>query len=83
MLTHRRDVIADALRRHAPDIPVVVVTRTDTKAMAEVVAAAAALAEPGDTVLLAPGCASWDMYDSYAQRGDQFAQEVQRLIEAQ
>lgn len=83
LLGRDREVIAAALRRHAPDIPVVVVSRTDTKAMAEVVAAAAALAEPGDTVLLAPGCASWDMYVSYAQRGDLFAQEVQRLAEAQ
>ncbi|NNF11222.1 MAG: UDP-N-acetylmuramoyl-L-alanine--D-glutamate ligase [Acidimicrobiia bacterium] len=41
--------------------------------MEEAVAMAGRVAVPGDTVLLAPGCASFDMFDSYAARGDSFA----------
>jgi UDP-N-acetylmuramoylalanine--D-glutamate ligase len=71
-----REQVAAALARHAPDVPVVTVTRTDDGAMAEVVRAAAALARPGDTVLLAPAAASKDMFTSYAHRGDAFAEAV-------
>jgi UDP-N-acetylmuramoylalanine--D-glutamate ligase len=74
-----RGLIGAALARHAPDVPVVEVSRTDTGAMTEVVARARELARPGDTVLLAPGCASWDMFRDYAQRGDMFAAAVAAL----
>ena len=37
-------------------------------------------ARPGDTVLLAPGCASFDQFDSYAARGDRFSELVRERI---
>jgi UDP-N-acetylmuramoylalanine--D-glutamate ligase len=49
--------------------------------MDEAVAAAADAARPGDVVLLSPGCASFDWYRSYAERGDDFARAVHALTE--
>ena len=74
-----RALIGAALARHAPDVPVVEVSGTDTGAMDDVVRAALGLARPGDTVLLAPACASMDMFTNYAERGDAFAAAVRRL----
>ncbi|WP_431044897.1 UDP-N-acetylmuramoyl-L-alanine--D-glutamate ligase [Streptomyces sp. P1-3] len=74
-----RALIAEALRRHAPDVPVVDLDRTDTGAMAAAVREAARLARPGDTVLMAPACASMDMFVNYNARGDAFAAAVREL----
>ncbi len=73
-------VIADALARHAPDVPVLEVSggETEGETMDRVVRAAAGVAVAGDTVLLAPGCASMDMFADYAARGDAFAAAVRR-----
>ncbi|HTD32471.1 MAG TPA: cyanophycin synthetase, partial [Candidatus Elarobacter sp.] len=47
--------------------------------MREAVLRASDLAEPGDVVLLSPGCASFDMFLSAEHRGDQFAEAVHAL----
>jgi UDP-N-acetylmuramoylalanine--D-glutamate ligase len=66
--------IEDALRRHAPDVPV-----TRTGSMHTAVEAAAGVARPGDTVLLAPAAASMDMFRDYRDRGEQFVAAVREL----
>ncbi|MFC4051488.1 UDP-N-acetylmuramoyl-L-alanine--D-glutamate ligase [Actinomadura syzygii] len=77
-----RHRLAEALARHAPDVPVVDVPDTDTGAMDRVVTEASGLARPGDTVLLAPVGASFDMFTDYPARGDAFIAAVGRLAAA-
>ncbi len=98
-----RGLIAEALARHAPDVPVVaVVTREDagvqeanvvyvtdeadgggadlgTRVMSAAVRHASTVAQPGDTVLLAPAGASFDQFSGYSERGDRFAAAVHAL----
>ena len=74
-----RALIREALARHAPEVPVVDLDRTDTGAMSAAVQEAARLARPGDTVLLAPACASMDMFANYNKRGEAFADAVRAL----
>jgi len=56
-------------------------TVVDAASMRDAVRLAHELARPGDVVLLSPACASFDAYDNYAQRGDDFAAEVRSLLD--
>ena len=77
-----RKQIAEALAAHAPHVRIVDVTETSPSAvMDDVVRQARSHAVAGDTVLLAPGCSSWDIFaGGYAQRGDAFADAVLRAV---
>jgi UDP-N-acetylmuramoylalanine--D-glutamate ligase len=66
-----------AIRQALGDMLAVV----EAESMAEAVRAALAAAPPGGTVLLAPACASFDMFRDYAERGRAFKREVQKLAE--
>lgn len=57
----------------------VAIARADD--MAEAVQQAARLAQPGDNVLLSPACASFDMFDNYAHRGEVFIAAVKKYLE--
>jgi len=57
----------------------VIDTIVETTNMDDCVKAAQFLAEPGDTVLLSPACASFDLFESYEDRGVKFKNAVQKL----
>jgi UDP-N-acetylmuramoylalanine--D-glutamate ligase len=67
-----RERVAEAL---APAAPIV-----SCASLREAVVRAHAAAVPGDVVLLAPGCSSFDMFRDYADRGQAFKAEVRNLM---
>ena len=74
-----RGIVAKSLAEHAPQIPVVVIDDMSRDAMARAVHEAAKMACPGDTVLMAPGCASLDIWPGYAARGEDFANAARQV----
>jgi UDP-N-acetylmuramoylalanine--D-glutamate ligase len=74
-----RTMFRDALSRHAPDLPVAEVPPGHNCPMTDAVRMAAAMAAPGDVVLLAPAAASFDDFTGYAARGRAFQAAVAAL----
>jgi UDP-N-acetylmuramoylalanine--D-glutamate ligase len=74
-----RAMFRDALSRHAPDLPVAEVPPGQNHPMTDAVRMAAAMAAPGDVVLLAPAAASFDDFTGYADRGRAFQAAVAAL----
>ncbi|CAL9367465.1 UDP-N-acetylmuramoylalanine--D-glutamate ligase [Actinosynnema sp. ALI-1.44] len=71
-----REVIAAALAKYAPSVPVAVL---EAATMRDAVRAARSMARAGDAVVLAPAAASMDMFSDYAHRGQAFAEAVREL----
>jgi UDP-N-acetylmuramoylalanine--D-glutamate ligase len=75
-----REAVLAALAQNAPGIPVTEIIDQDN-VMHQVVSAAKQLAKPGEVVLLAPAAASMDQFKDYADRGNQFAEQVKIQLE--
>ena len=77
-------IIANALSKFAPHVGIHLISDKNSSAelMDEVVRIAQLHATSGDTVLLAPACASMDQFENYADRGNKFADSVRRIINA-
>ena len=85
LIGHDRDIIAQALSKFAPEVPVMLVdspTDESSSLMERVVTKANQISRKGDTILLAPACASMDQFVSYADRGDQFRDAVLKIAGA-
>ena len=67
---------ADAIRRAFEGVCVV----RDAMSMDEAVALAHGMAKNGETVLLSPGCTSYDWYNNYNERGDDFQDKVRQYF---
>lgn len=83
-----RDLIAEAIRQSAPNVEIVLIDTperykkggSDNSLMEEIIRTALSRAKAGDTVLLAPACASMDQFISYSDRGERFKAAVEQVV---
>lgn len=84
-----QEPMREALTHYASDIPVTYIDPElpensqgkSQSVMHRCLKAAISYAEPSDVILLAPACASMDQFVSYADRGNQFSQEAQAMVQ--
>ena len=83
-----KDLIRSELKNRAPQVEIIEIdtpsgfskASQSNEFMESIVRAALGRAVSGDTVLLAPACASMDQFNSYADRGDRFASAVKSVV---
>lgn len=83
-----KDLIIDAIEKFAPELPFTLIEAPadyqrggeSNSLMEAIVSTAQSIAESGDSILLAPACASMDQFISYADRGDRFTKAVEKLV---
>ena len=82
MIGQDRELIAQAFQKHSPNTEIIRVDQKNDgkQLMIDVVKQAQQIAKAGDTVLLAPACASMDQFDSYVDRGQSFSDAVKAMV---
>lgn len=81
VIGEERAEVLGSFARHAPGVTLIEVVAADTsEVMLEAVRLSASVAVSGDTVLMAPAAASFDQFESYADRGRRFTTAVRQIL---
>jgi UDP-N-acetylmuramoylalanine--D-glutamate ligase len=73
-----REKLQETFQEHGVSVPTIFFD--EQSSMQQIVEAARESAQDGDVVIMSPACASFDMFKSYKDRGDQFVAAVNNLV---